>query len=59
MPTWGRAETYAWLGIVHQKLDHKGASRKAYDTARSIESGFRWVKETLLPALEKGVQPFP
>jgi tetratricopeptide (TPR) repeat protein len=59
MPDWGRAETYAWLGIVHQKLGHKEESRRAYQEALRLEPGFVWVKEALLPGLEKGVMPFP
>ena len=59
MPDWGRAEVYAWLGIVHQKLGHADESRKAYQAALRIEPGFTWVKDGLLPGLERGVQPFP
>jgi len=59
MPDWGRAEAYAWLGIVHQKLGHKDQSRTAYQEALRLEPGFLWVKETLLPGLERGVMPFP
>jgi len=59
MPDWGRAETYAWLGITHQKLGHKEESRLAYQEALRLEPGFVWVKEVLLPGLEKGVMPFP
>ncbi len=59
MPDWGRAEVYAWLGIVHQKLGHADESRKAYQEALRIEPGYVWVKEGLLPGLERGVQPFP
>lgn len=59
MPDWGRAETSAWLGIAHQKLGHTEASRRAYQEALRLEPGFLWVKESLLPGLEKGVMPFP
>lgn len=59
MPDWGRAETYAWLGVVHQKLGHTEESRRAYQEALRLEPGFVWVKEGLLPGLEKGIQPFP
>ena len=58
-PAWGRAELYAWLGIVHQKLGHTAESRKAYQEALRIEPGFAWVKDQLLPGLDRGVQPFP
>lgn len=58
-PAWGRAEVQAWLGIVHQKLGHSAEARKAYQEALRIEPGFSWVKDQLLPGLEKGVQPFP
>ena len=59
MPAWGRAEVYAWIGIVHQKLGHIDASRTAYQEALRIEPGFGWVKGVLLPGLDKGIQPFP
>ncbi len=59
MPDWGRAEVYAWLGIVHQKLGHADESRKAYQEALRIAPGYLWVKEELLPGLERGAQPFP
>jgi tetratricopeptide (TPR) repeat protein len=59
MPDWGRAETYAWLGIVHQKLGHKEESKLAYQEALRLEPGFGWVRDTLLPGLERGVMPFP
>jgi tetratricopeptide (TPR) repeat protein len=59
MPDWGRAETCAWLGVVHQKLGHTEESRRAYQEALRLEPGFLWVKEGLLPGLEKGIQPFP
>ena len=59
MPDWGRAETYAWLGVVHQKLGHVEESRRAYQEALRLEPGFVWVKNGLLPGLEKRIQPFP
>lgn len=59
LPDWGHAELHAWLGLVHQKLGHKDESRRAYQEALRLEPGFAWVKDVLLPGLEKGVQPFP
>lgn len=59
LPDWGHAETYAWLGIAHQKLGHKEESRRAYQEALRLEPAFAWVKEVLLPGLEKGIMPFP
>jgi tetratricopeptide (TPR) repeat protein len=59
MPDWGRAEVYAWLGVMHQKLGHTDESRRAYQEALRIEPGLLWVKDGLLPGLEKGIQPFP
>ena len=59
MPAWGRAEVHAWLGVVHQKLGHADAARRAYQEALRLEPGFGWVSAVLLPGLEKGVQPFP
>lgn len=59
MPAWGHPETLAWLGIVHQKLGHAAEARAAFQEALRLEPGFLWVKDVLLPGLEKGVQPFP
>ena len=59
LPDWGHAETYAWLGIAHQKLGHKEESRRAYQEALRLEPGLSWVKDVLLPGLEKGIMPFP
>jgi hypothetical protein len=59
MPDWGHAETYAWLGIAHQRLGHKDESRRAFQEALRLEPGFAWVRDVLLPGLERGVMPFP
>jgi len=59
MPDWGRAETYAWIGVMQQKLGHVDESRRAYQEALRLEPGFVWVRDNLLPGLEKGIQPFP
>jgi hypothetical protein len=45
--------------LAHQNLGHTDAARKAYQEALRLEPRFGWVKNSLLPGLEKGVRPFP
>jgi tetratricopeptide (TPR) repeat protein len=52
-PNWGRAQTQAWLGqVLAQKGDVAGA-RQAYQSALTLQPDYVWVKNVLLPALEK------
>lgn len=52
-PTWGRAQTQAWLGqVLAQKGDVAGA-RQAYQGALALQPDYVWVKNVLLPALDK------
>jgi tetratricopeptide (TPR) repeat protein len=52
-PNWGRAQTQAWLGqVLAQKGDVAGA-RHAYQSALTLQPDYIWVKNVLLPALEK------
>jgi len=50
-PTWGHAESYAWLGIAHAEADRREAARRAFETALEIRPGYAWVEEVLLPKL--------
>lgn len=52
-PSWGRAEAYAWLGQVHQRTGDLEAARRAYQEALRLEPGYRWVRDVLLPALDR------
>jgi len=59
LPAWGRAETEAWIGIVHQKQGRNDEARRAFDEALRMEPGFVWVSRVLIPGWAKGVLPFP
>jgi Flp pilus assembly protein TadD len=52
-PTWGRAEAWAWLGQVHVKQERFDDARAAYMKALEIEPDNGWVKDVLLPALDR------
>jgi tetratricopeptide (TPR) repeat protein len=52
-PNWGRLDTLAWLGQVLQaKGDIEGA-RNAYNQSLALQPDFRWVRDSLLPALDR------
>lgn len=51
-PGWGRAEAHAYLGRVRARQGRPEAAREHYREALSIEPGYGWVEEELLPALE-------
>lgn len=53
-PAWGYADAYAWLGQIHQSNGDTAAARSAYQAALRIEPEYAWVREFLLPALERG-----
>lgn len=53
-PSWGEAETYAWLGQAYADQDSVAMARTAYRDALRLEPDFRWVSEQLLPALRDG-----
>lgn len=52
LPSWGRAEAWAWLGRVRAKRGDAQGARAAYAKALEIEPGYEWVKRVLLPALD-------
>jgi tetratricopeptide (TPR) repeat protein len=52
-PAWGHAEAYAWLGQVLRKQKRIDEARLAYGKALQIEPDFGWVRNVLLPALER------
>lgn len=51
LPAWGHAEAYAWLGQMEVKRGNGDAARAAYAKALSIEPGYVWVRNALLPAV--------
>lgn len=54
-PTWGHSRTYAWLGLAHQDRGELALARAAFAKALAINPDFSWVKNVLLPELEKAV----
>lgn len=51
LPAWGHAEAHAWLGQTYAALGRPDEARTAYERALSLEPGYLWVLEVLLPAL--------
>ena len=54
-PAWGHSRTYAWLGLVYQDRGELALARAAFAKALAINPEFSWVKNVLLPELEKAV----
>jgi tetratricopeptide (TPR) repeat protein len=52
--SWGRAEAYAWLGQLYAREKRGSDARRMYDLALREAPNYRWVKDVLLPALERG-----
>lgn len=52
-PNWGHAEAYAWIGFAHMNADQTKQARKAFETALDINPEYGFVKDYLLPQLEK------
>jgi tetratricopeptide (TPR) repeat protein len=53
LPTWGRAEAHAWLGMVHQRRRDYERARAAFNEALRLEPSYAWVRTVLLPRLEQ------
>lgn len=53
MPDWGHDETYAWLGIAYIRKEQPDDARQAFEKALAINPDFGWVKDYLLPQLDK------
>ena len=56
-PVWGHREAYAWLGIAYQNQGELESARTAFEKALEIDPDFGWVKDWLLPELEKANSP--
>ena len=54
-PVWGHSRTYAWLGLAYQDRGELAPARAAFAKALAINPDFSWVKDVLLPELEKAV----
>ena len=55
-PVWGHSRTYAWLGLAYQDRGELALARAAFAKALAINPDFSWVKNVLLPELEKAVE---
>lgn len=50
---WGEPEAHAFLGLSYAREDERDEARAAYERALELEPGFDWVRDRLLPDLEK------
>jgi tetratricopeptide (TPR) repeat protein len=53
LPTWGRAEAHAWLGIIHSRKREYAQARTAYNEALRLEPNYGWVRDQLIPRLNR------
>lgn len=54
-PKWGRAEASCWLGRARTATGDLDGARAAYARALELEPEYGWVKQELLPALDKKI----
>jgi tetratricopeptide (TPR) repeat protein len=54
MPSWGKAEAYAWLGVLEARRGRKAEASAAYDRALALEPDYAWVKFALKPTVARG-----
>jgi tetratricopeptide (TPR) repeat protein len=52
-PSWGRPDVQAWLGQVLARKGDRDGARAAYTRALEMAPDYAYVKNVLLPALEK------
>jgi hypothetical protein len=52
-PNWGRLDTLAWLGQVLQTQGDLEGARRAYNQCLALQPDFKWVRDSLLPALDR------
>lgn len=52
-PDWGRIDVYAWLGQVLVETGEYRAAAAAYEKGLSLEPDHAWIKNELLPMLER------
>ena len=52
-PAWGHADAWIWIGQIRQKQGRIADARKAYNTALELEPANQWVRNVLLPGLER------
>jgi tetratricopeptide (TPR) repeat protein len=52
-PNWGRLDVLAWMGQVLAKKGDLQGARSYYQRALTLQPDYGWVRDVLLPALEK------
>lgn len=52
-PNWGRFDAHAWLGQVLAARGDKAGARAEYEAALALWPASAWVKQVLMPALDK------
>ena len=52
-PDWGRAETQAWIGLIHLDQGNVEDAGKALRRALKIDEEYDWVKTELLPRADE------
>lgn len=52
-PRWGRVDVHVWLGQVHASLGDTEKAREAYQRALALEPRHSWVRDELLPGLDR------
>jgi tetratricopeptide (TPR) repeat protein len=53
LPAWGHAEAYAWLGQVLHKQKRIDEARAVYSKSLELQPENGWVRNVLLPALDR------
>lgn len=56
-PSWGRAEIYAWTGVIQQKLGDAAKAKAAFERALALDPDYAWVKYVLIPSLAAPAHP--
>ncbi len=55
-PSWGHEEVYSWIGRAHLERKEPMLAKKAFEKSLEINPRYGWVKNVLMPKLEKSVQ---
>jgi tetratricopeptide (TPR) repeat protein len=53
LPSWGRAEAYAWLGQALQREGKTAEAKTAFDKALALEPNYGLVKNMMTPSVAK------
>jgi tetratricopeptide (TPR) repeat protein len=53
MPSWGHAEAHAWVGRARMDAERYAQARTSFERALDINPDYGWVKDVLLPEIEK------